>query len=721
PIGIDLQAWRNTTGVGSALRTQNGDIQIVARSVGSTSGGVGLSALAQDTTRRLVIAATGTGSVTIDSQSTGTSTTDFAVSSVDVLAASGDIRLTGQNTGLLFRNWPASDTNYVGSYATGLVQSSSSNIYFDGNKLDFSSPVAVKTTGAVYVQPFGASFSAAVSLPSTFTVNASATGFTLGKTTNTANITQASALTIDGPIRIYGGNITLNAALATTNTTTGDVLLQGAAINSAYDISVADTRALTLNNTGSSLFSGVISGTGASLAKLGAGVLTLTGTNTYTGGTSLDAASTLVVGNGTAVGALGTGNIVNDGVLIFKQSDAMTIADVIAGTGIVKQEGSGTLTLSATNSYAGGTQVNAGTLAISTDRNLGAEPASFDADNISLNGGTLQFTTGFTTLHTNRGISLAGNGTLSTDASVSVNYAGVIAGTGGLTKSGSGTLTLTSAQANTGTTTVSGGTLNVGDGSNTTAALGANSISIGAGATLNFNHSGNVTVANAIGGAGALNKLDTHTLTLTGVNSYTGATGTGSAGAVVYTNNTAPTTSGFSGSGAVTIQPATTSFGSLVIGNYNFATTLSGLTLGKAGNLTDLTLNSLVNIAGPITLYAPNITLNSGSISTTGGQTYNGAVILGVNTTLSSTASGDITFGSTLNGDKTLVVNTSGATIFTGAVGGATALTSLTTDATGTVAINGGSVRTSGTQSFGELLSLGAATTLTASGVTFDA
>jgi len=308
------------------------------------------------------------------------------------------------------------------------------------------------------------------------------------------------------------------------------------------------------------------------------------------------------------------------------------------------------------------------------------------------------------------------------------------AGVSSFTKAGIGKWVMKAANTYTGVTTVSGGTLSVGDGTDALAALGSNTVSIATGTTLNFNHNADVTVANAISGAGQLNKLDTYTLTLTGVNSYTGATSTGSVGGLVFANNTAPATSGFTGSGTVTIEPSTTSFGSLVTGNYTYDSNLTGLTLGKAGNLTNVTLNSLVNIAGPITVYAPQITvnqalssgaglvlhgasvLNGGSINTTGAQTYDGAVTLGAATTLGSTGSGAITFGSTLNGGYTLAVNTAGATTFTGAVGGTAALTSLTTDAGGTVAINGGVVNTTGAQVYNDVATLGAATTLTSTG-----
>ena len=87
-----------------------------------------------------------------------------------------------------------------------------------------------------------------------------------------------------------------------------------------------------------------------------------------------------------------------------------------------------------------------------------------DADNLLLNGGTVQFLSGFTTLHENRGISLgAGHGTLLTDANTDVVYAGVMSGAGDFTKSGAGTLTLTGVNTFTGGTDLAAGSLYVGN------------------------------------------------------------------------------------------------------------------------------------------------------------------------------------------------------------------------------------------------------------------
>ena len=66
------------------------------------------------------------------------------------------------------------------------------------------------------------------------------------------------------------------------------------------------------------------------MQKSSAGALILTGTNTYTGGTTVSA-GTLQIGDGGTSGSV-AGDIVNNARLVFNRSDALTYAGIISGT-----------------------------------------------------------------------------------------------------------------------------------------------------------------------------------------------------------------------------------------------------------------------------------------------------------------------------------------------------------------------------------------------------
>jgi fibronectin-binding autotransporter adhesin len=94
-------------------------------------------------------------------------------------------------------------------------------------------------------------------------------------------------------------------------------------------------------------------GTAGSLIKVGTGTLTLSGANTYTGGTTISA-GTLQLGAGGATGSI-KGNVINNSVFAINRSDTFTFGGNISGTGSFQQLGSGMTILTAANSYSGGT------------------------------------------------------------------------------------------------------------------------------------------------------------------------------------------------------------------------------------------------------------------------------------------------------------------------------------------------------------------------------
>ena len=232
------------------------------------------------------------------------------------------------------------------------------------------------------------------------------------------------------------------------------------------------------NDDASTTFSGVIdNGSGTlALTKEGIGTLTLTGDNTYTGGTTI-AAGTLKLGNGGTKGSI-LGNVLTDGVLTFDRSDTVTFPGAISGSGEVEILGSGTTILTGNNTYEGGTIIAAGTLQLG-------------------NGGTKGSIVG----------DVINDGTLVFDRSDTVTFPGTISGSGDINFIGAGTTILTSDTDSFATNvTIAAGSLVVGDQTSQDTTLNTDPITVAAGATLggygtvtgDVNNAGTIAVADAV-------------------------------------------------------------------------------------------------------------------------------------------------------------------------------------------------------------------------------
>ncbi|EAA8194051.1 AIDA autotransporter-like protein ShdA, partial [Salmonella enterica] len=214
------------------------------------------------------------------------------------------------------------------------------------------------------------------------------------------------------------GTLILNAENTYTGgTTISDGTLVANNVEALGTGNVTDNATLELNTGGT--FDNVISGSGQ-VVKSGDDALTLSGNNSYTGGT-LISDGTLVASN---VEALGSGDVTNDAVLELNTGGDFDNA--ISGSGQVVKSGDETLTLSGANSYTGGTTISGGTLVASNVEVLGSGDITDNA--------TLELNTGGT-------------------------FDNAISGSGQVVKSGDETLTLSGTNTYTGGTTISGGTL----------------------------------------------------------------------------------------------------------------------------------------------------------------------------------------------------------------------------------------------------------------------
>lgn len=167
----------------------------------------------------------------------------------------------------------------------------------------------------------------------------------------------------DGTARVITNNLNFGSGVGGHNifAGTGNLRFTGSAANSSSKI-------ITVNNPQTE-FSGVLSGAMARTVG-GTGVLIFSGANTYSQGTTILPGATLQLGNGGGTGSLSTsGAIVNDGTLRFNRTNALVqgthfSSTPITGSGSVVQDGSGTTTLTAANTYFGLTIVNNGALFI---------------------------------------------------------------------------------------------------------------------------------------------------------------------------------------------------------------------------------------------------------------------------------------------------------------------------------------------------------------------
>jgi autotransporter-associated beta strand protein len=250
---------------------------------------------------------------------------------------------------------------------------------------------------------------------------------------------------------------------------------------------------LTVNNTAPVTFAGTIQDHDAlghgtkkvALTKVGDGTLTLTGANSYTGVTTISG-GVLQVGNGGTNGTLGTGNVTDNASLVFNRSDALTVGNVISGSGSLTKQGTGTLTLTGANTYGGATAIQNGVLAIAGGNDRLPTGTTVTLGNGG-DSGKLQLGDGATSRNqTLAGLLVSGSGAEnrvvgggSTEATLTLNlsgdgaFNGILGGNGtnenklGLTKTGAGELTLggTGANTNAGDTRIHAGRLVVGKAS----------------------------------------------------------------------------------------------------------------------------------------------------------------------------------------------------------------------------------------------------------------
>ncbi|MFM8436385.1 MAG: autotransporter-associated beta strand repeat-containing protein, partial [Planctomycetia bacterium] len=274
-----------------------------------------------------------------------------------------------------------------------------------------------------------------------------------------ANTFSGDTRTLSGTMNLAHANALQNSLLdmngadaGTVGFTAGTTTYNVAGLQGSRGITFSSGTLSVGSSNASTTYSGPLGGTGR-LVKVGNGDLTLTGTNSYAGGTVVSAGRLV----GTTDGLQGT--ITNNAAVEFAQGAAGTYAGNLSGSGSVTKTGAGAVTLSGTLSHSGGTLVSAGSLIGTTSNLQGA---------------------------------ITNNAVVEFAQATAGTYAGAMTGSGSVTKSGAGALTLTAASSYAGTTDVQAGTLVVN--ANNIGATGPIVLSSGATLAGNGTHGGAIAV-----------------------------------------------------------------------------------------------------------------------------------------------------------------------------------------------------------------------------------
>jgi fibronectin-binding autotransporter adhesin len=617
----------NISGVGSRWNV-NGAMN-VGRGLGGSGGGSGTL----NVTNGGAVAATGIISIggnNLSGTGTGTATVSGAGSQLSTSSAL-NIGAFGSGT-LTVSNGATATANTVAMTAAA---ASTATLNVSGGST-LSTGALTAGPGTSQANFDGATLRASASntaFVSGFTgtgLNIAAGGLTLD--TGAFNVTAASpfsgvgALTKTGTgTAVFTGNSTYTGG---TTISAGTLQLGNGGTSGSIAGNVTNNGTLAFDRSDTVSYAGQISGTGA-VNQIGTGTTVLSGANTYAGGTSITAGTLQVSADanlGNASGALTVDGGTLSNTAAFTSARAVTLgtnggtfdtqanlslSGTIGGTGALTKTGTGTLTLTGSNAYAGGTFLNAGTVAVSSDANLGSASGA-----LTFNGGTLQNTANVASA---RAVTLnAGGGTLQTTGNLTLS--GAIGGTGALTKADAGTLLLTGNNGYTGGTTIAAGTLQLGNGG-TSGSITGDVTNNGA---LVFNRSDSVTFGGAISGSGSVTQAGSGTTVLSGTNAYTGTT-TVQAGTLLVDGNQSGAT------GLTTVQSGATLGGTGTLGGN--VTIASGGTLspGNAGAVGALTVNG-------------NLTLNNGAAlnyqfgqANTPGGAFNDLTTVNGNLTLAGT------------------------------------------------------------------------------------
>ena len=600
-----------------------------------------------------------------------------------VIGASNELDITSNTQGITISSVisGASGALVYGGPSAGTLTLSGANTYGGGTYIVGTGPINASNssafgTGTVYLRSSQTSTGITLGISGGITV---ANAIEMDSTTGRENITSTGTgdNSLTGGMTITG--VVNNALIINNNQTSGNLTLSGGITGATYTGSVSLRGSLSgakgvfngvvninsnlqnngttdwiINSAGSSYIITQLINTGsfilgadnalATRARVAWNAITVTGAldlNGYSQSVAgLDANFAANTANKVTNNALSGGN--NSTLTLAGLAADYTFGGVISDganktTALVMNSTGRTQTLKGTNTYTGGTTINAGTLSITSDGNLGGTSGG-----LTLNGGTLSMT-GFT-LNATRTLTVgSGNGTIINSSGGSAIFQGTVSGAGN-------TLTINNS---------SGGTFDL-----------TGNVSLG---TLTFAGTGNLWLSNNATITNAVTAGASQVLNLTSALDAT----------VASYNNV-----GFSLNGGIlrnrigqnTLTTPITLAASSIIGNRATADalTFSGAVSSTAPSGTQtLTFGDAVSTSnsGPITQDAASVISNGGTGGTVAlnvnmGGTSGNVILNGTNTYTGGTT---ITAGTLALGTTGSVANTSGFVLAAGAVFNTTA------------------------------------------------
>ncbi len=735
---LDAGAYTVTSGAVS-FASSGGEMLSGALTLGQATSFAGAVTLGGNTTLTTMNAAITLGAVSGGANSLSLST------------GSGVITLNGVTVGGLTTTTTGTESLSTGTYAIG-----------NGiTPYSFTGPASLSGTLTL---DQATTFGGAVTLAGATTIDSNS-AVTFGSTIN-----GAQSLTVNsGGITSFAGSIGLVTPLAALATDSAGSVSLAATVGSVKvtgPVAFADPVTLGGNTTintsaGNGAISlGAVAGASPTVSlwlSSGSGGVTLSGATlgglsiTTTGGaTETLQTGTYAIGTGGPYSFAASGGEILSGALTLGQATTFAGAVALAGDTTISSNAAITLgpvsgvgnslslvanasPVTLNGAKVGQLQIvgaSAETLNAGTYTMGGGAPVTFAATNGENVSGAL--TLGQDTTF-GQSVTLLGNTTLNSSAGNNAITLAAVSGAG-LSLSlatGFGAIALNGATVNA---------LPISD--NGLETLNAGTYTIGFGAPFTFASSGGVAISGNLIFSQATAFATPTTLsantTISATGGVTFANGLSGGNALVVTNG-ATTLDGTIGVGSLSLQAATLDGGTvLTSGGQTYA---GAVTLGTATTLSGaaVAFSSSVDAAGgPVALAITGgasfgaavggltplaslavtgaTTIGANIATVGGGQTYGGAVTLTGDTSLGDSGGGAIAFLGTIGGAHALDVNTAGATSFAAPV----QIASLTVANTaGTTALDGGSVTTTGGQTYDNPVTLGAATVLSGGVVTF--